>query len=67
MEARASPHYAADMADTEAKPVGPIHPGVILHEEFLEPLKLSAYSLASVPRTRITRSVRENTALMIRF
>jgi addiction module HigA family antidote len=45
-------------------PLGPIHPGEILREEFLVPLGMSAYALAShlrVPRTRIERLVREET------
>ena len=52
--------------DRDAKPVGPIHPGVILREEFLEPLGLSAYALAnalSVPRNRITGIVRGERAI----
>ena len=62
------------MIDPEARPVGPIHPGVILQEEFLEPLGLSAYALAraiSVPRNRITgivhgeRAVTADTALRL--
>src|ERR671918_640912 len=47
----------ADVVDPDAEPLGPIHPGVILEEEFLEPLGLSAYALAraiAVPRNRIT-------------
>jgi hypothetical protein len=39
----------ADMIDKEAEPVGPIHPGVILEEEFLEPLGLSAYAPLVAP------------------
>ena len=45
--------------------VGPgpiVHPGEILREEFLSPLKLTPYALAklcAVPRTRIERIVRE--------
>lgn len=38
----------------------PIHPGEILHEEYLIPLKMSAGALAkalNVPRTRIERLV----------
>jgi addiction module HigA family antidote len=45
-------------------PLGPVHPGEILREEFLVPLSLSPYALASachVPRTRIERLVREET------
>jgi antitoxin HigA-1 len=64
----------ADITDRNAKPVGPIHPGVILQEEFLEPLGLSAYALAnalSVPRNRITgiihgeRAITADTALRL--
>jgi antitoxin HigA-1 len=46
------------------KKLPPIHPGEILREEFLTPMKLSAYSLAKVcgvPRTRIERLIREET------
>jgi len=42
-------------------PLGPVHPGEILREEFLAPLSLSAYALAAachVPRTRIERLAR---------
>ncbi len=64
----------ADLIDHDARPVGPIHPGVILEEEFLEPLGLSAYALAkaiSVPRNRVTgiilgeRAVTADTALRL--
>ena len=40
----------------------PIHPGEILREEFLVPLKLTPYAVAAalhVPRTRIERIARE--------
>ncbi|MET3900558.1 addiction module HigA family antidote [Devosia sp. UYZn731] len=43
--------------------IAAIHPGEILHEEYLAPLGLSAYALAKklrVPRTRIERLVAEN-------
>src|SRR5947209_12590919 len=39
-----------------------IHPGEVLREEFLAPMKLSPYALAQacgVPRTRIERLARE--------
>jgi antitoxin HigA-1 len=64
----------ADIIDREAEPVGPIHPGVILEEELLEPLGLSAYALAKaigVPRNRITgivhgeRAITADTALRL--
>jgi addiction module HigA family antidote len=48
------------------EPLGPVHPGEILREEFLVPLDMSAYALAThlhVPRTRIERLVREETAV----
>ena len=49
----------ADLIDVDAGPIGPIHPGVILAEEFLEPLGLSACALAKaigVPRNRHHRN-----------
>ncbi len=47
-----------------AKTLAPIHPGEVLREEFLKPLKLTPYAVASalgVPRTRIERLSREET------
>ena len=44
----------------------PSHPGEILKHEFLEPLGISAIGLAKVigvPRTRIERLVKEQTAV----
>jgi antitoxin HigA-1 len=44
------------------KKIAPIHPGEILREEFLLPLKLTPYAVAAalhVPRTRIERIARE--------
>ncbi len=41
-----------------------IHPGEVLREEFLAPMKLSPYAVAKaigVPRTRIERLAREET------
>lgn len=52
----------------EIRFANPIHPGEILREEFMEPLGLSAGKLAKairVPRTRIERLAREETALSI--
>jgi len=46
--------------------LAPVHPGEVLREEFLAPLDMSPYALAKachVPRTRIERLVREETAL----
>ena len=45
-----------------------VHPGRILNEEFLEPMGLSAIGLArhiDVPRTRIERLLREETAMTV--
>ena len=53
-----------DRSADRGDPLGPIHPGEILREEFLAPLALSAYAVAAachVPRTRIERLVREET------
>ena len=47
-----------------AKKLRPVHPGEVLREEFLEPMGLKPYTLASrigVPRTRIERLAREET------
>jgi addiction module HigA family antidote len=63
-----------DIADPAAGPVGPIHPGAVLKEEFLEPMAISAYALAKaigVPRNRVTailhgdRSISADTALRL--
>ena len=46
--------------------LAPVHPGEILREEFLAPLGLTPYALAAelrVPRTRVERLVREETAV----
>lgn len=47
-----------------AKKLAPVHPGEVLREEFLKPLKLTPYAVAAaigVPRTRIERLAREET------
>ncbi len=44
------------------KKLPPMHPGEVLREEFLGPMKLTPYKLAKacgVPRTRIERIARE--------
>lgn len=49
---------------TEKTP--PMHPGEVLREEFLESLKLTPYALAkalNIPRTRVERIAREETAI----
>ena len=41
--------------------IGPIHPGVTLHEDFMKPLRLSANSLSNalgIPQNRISEIVR---------
>jgi antitoxin HigA-1 len=53
-------------ADPNFRRLPPLHPGEMLREEFLVPLELSPYALAKaigVPRTRIERIVREETAI----
>jgi addiction module HigA family antidote len=64
----------SEIADPGARRVGPIHPGAILQEEFLEPMKISAYALAKaigVPRNRVTailhgdRAISADTALRL--
>ncbi len=49
-----------------AKRLPPIHPGEVLREEFLGPMKLTPYAVAKaicVPRTRIERLAREYTPM----
>jgi len=46
------------------KKLSPVHPGEVLREEFLTPLKLTPYAVAAaidVPHTRIERLAREET------
>ncbi len=46
--------------------LAPVHPGEILREEFLGPMGLTPYGVAKalgVPRTRIERLAREETAV----
>lgn len=53
-------------ADPNFRRLPPLHPGEMLREEFLVPLALSPYALAKaigVPRTRIERLAREETAI----
>ena len=48
------------------KKLPPIHPGEILREEFLKPLKLSAYKVAKdlgIPANRITGILNEQRAI----
>jgi addiction module HigA family antidote len=51
---------------TMARKLKPMHPGEVLREEFLVPLKMSAGALAkvcSLPRTRIERIASEQTGI----
>ena len=48
------------------KKLPPVHPGEVLREDFLRPMKLSPYRVAraiGVPRTRIERLANEQTAV----
>ncbi len=48
------------------KKLAPLHPGEVLREEFLRPMRLSALKLAKicgVPRTRIERISNEQTSI----
>jgi hypothetical protein len=40
----------SEVVDGDAQPIGPIHPGEILKEEFLEPYGMSVYALANALR-----------------
>src|SRR5260221_8085894 len=51
---------------TMAKKLKPMHPGEVLREEFLVPLKMSAGALAKacgLPRTRVERIASEQTGI----
>jgi antitoxin HigA-1 len=64
-----------DFADvTSGKRLAPIHPGEILRDDFLEPMKISVYTLArviKVPRSRVNdivlgrRAITTDTALRL--
>jgi addiction module HigA family antidote len=64
-----------DFADvTSGKKLGPIHPGEILRDDFLRPMKISVYALAQVikvPRSRVNdivlgrRGITTDTALRL--
>lgn len=48
------------------KKLPPVHPGEVLREDFLRPMKLSPYAVAravGVPRTRIERLANEETSI----
>ncbi len=64
----------SDIADPDAAPISPVHPGDILKHDFLDPLGMSVYALANaihVPRTRLNdivlgrRAVTAETALRL--
>lgn len=63
-----------DLADTSRRRTGPVHPGRILKEDWLDPLGITAYRLAKsirVPLTRIAailagkRAISADTALRL--
>jgi addiction module HigA family antidote len=59
-------HIAEEEDATMAKKLKPVHPGEVLREEFLVPLKMSAGALAKtcgLPRTRIERIASEQTGI----
>ena len=48
--------------------LSPMHPGEVLREEFLKPLRLKPYTLAArlrVPRSRLERIVREEMRITV--
>ena len=57
---------AANVSSPDSEALEPVHPGDILLEEFLKPLRLTPYRLAAalhVPRTHIERLVRREVTL----
>ncbi|QOJ24089.1 MAG: HigA family addiction module antidote protein [Gammaproteobacteria bacterium] len=61
--------HSIDFSDmAEGEKLLPIHPGEILREEFLIPLKITPYALSlalQIPATRINDIVREHRAITI--
>ena len=48
----------------KSKRLPPVHPGEVLREDFLKPMRLTPYAVAQacgIPRTRIERLAREET------
>jgi antitoxin HigA-1 len=48
----------------KSKRLPPVHPGGVLREDFLKPMRLTPYAVAQacgIPRTRIERLAREET------
>ena len=46
----------------KSKRLPPVHPGEVLREDFLKPMRLTPYAVAQacgIPRTRIERLARE--------
>lgn len=60
-------HDLLDLSDlATGEMIEPVHPGVVLREEFLEPLGVTAYRLAKaigVPKNRVTGIVNGDRAL----
>ena len=58
---------AIDFSDiTDGKQLAPVHPGDVLREDFIKPLKISVYALANaikVPRSRVNDIVRGRRAV----
>jgi hypothetical protein len=55
--------WPTERSSQMTRKLSPVHPGEILREEFLVPLKLTPYAMAAalnVPRTRIERIARES-------
>jgi addiction module HigA family antidote len=48
----------------KSKRLPPVHPGEVLREDFLKPMRLTPYAVAQacgVPRTRVERLARQET------
>jgi hypothetical protein len=60
------PNVAAEQEFAHGKKLPPVHPGDILREEFLVPLKLTPYAVAAalkVPRTPMSTFPRKQTSV----
>jgi addiction module HigA family antidote len=65
-ELRAGQIDFSDVDDPEGEPLGPVHPGEILLEDFMKPLGLSARALAralKVPHNRLLAIIKGKRAI----
>ena len=58
----------SDIVDPDGERLGPIHPGEILHEDFMKPMRLSPHALAKglrVPLARVRAIIHGRRAITV--